>query len=338
MNLRIRRITLTEEKEQVRRNIFGIPFIDRYSGEEQIGSVRRFKARNTFVELAGVPIMWFPVSRGRPERPNRAAAGLNYRADSILGSQFYTTWSLLELLGIKKLPGERWDLMLDYLSKRGGAIGTVYDVKGDKLFGVDAPFKTNLLAYGIHDKGFDVLGGLRQNAWVPPGWRGRVKLRHVQDYEDFSFQGQVSYLSDRNFLEQYYKYEFDGGPNQETFAYLKYQSGIGAATLLAEPNFERPFVTETQWLPKVEGYWLGQSIFDRITYNTWGSAAYADLQVFNLPASEIPSTVNPALIPTEVPVQTGRVDWMQEISVPFSLGALRLRRTERRTSPITRRM
>jgi hypothetical protein len=324
LNLRIRNITITEEKEQIRRTIFGMPFIDRTTGEQDVGSIRRFKARNTFIEISGLPVMWFPYLAGDVNDPTGPLQALNYRHDSIFGNQFYTTWSLLELLGIKKLPGERWDLLADYLSRRGGAIGTVYDVKGDKLFGIDAPFKTYLLAYGVDDKGTDILGGPRQNAWVPPGWRGRVQFRHVQDYENLSFQGQVSYLSDRNFLEQYYKYSFDAGPNEETFAYLKYQQGIGAASILAEPNFERRWVTESQWLPNVQGYWLGQSFFDRITYNTWGSAAYANLTTFNLPNNELPSTVNPATVPTEAPIQTGRLDWMQQASVPFSLGALRI--------------
>ncbi len=324
LNLNIRNVVFTEEKQQVRRTIFGMPFIDRYTGEEDIGSIRRFKARNTFIELGGVPVMWFPYLAGDVNDPTGPLQALTYQNNSIFGSQFYTTWSLLELIGIKKLPGERWDLMADYLTKRGPAIGTVYNVTGDKLFGVDAPFSTKFLAYGIDDHGHDVLGGNRQNDFVPTQWRGRVQFRHTQEYENLSFQGQLAYVSDRNFIEQYYPYEWLLGPNQETFGYLKYQDGIGAATLLAEPNFNRPWVTETQWLPKVEGYWLGQSFFDRITYNAWGSAAYANMRVFNLPTSEIPSTINPATVPTEIPVQTGRLDLMQQISVPFSLGALRL--------------
>ena len=324
LNLRIRNVTFTEEKQQVRRTIFGFPVVDRFTGEQDVGSIRRFRARNTFVELAGVPVMWFPYLAGDADDPVGPLQSLNYRSDTVFGSQFYTTWSLLELLGIKKLPGERWNLMADYLTERGPAFGTVYHLSADKLFGIEAPFTTNFLAYGVHDKGVDNLGGYRQYDFIGPKWRGRVEWRHMQDYENLSFQGQVAYLSDRNFMEQYYKYAWDQEPNEETFVYWKYQDGIGAATLLAEPNFNRPWVSETQWLPKVEGYWLGQSFFDRLTYNTWASAAYAKLETFSLPATELPSTISAASVPTEPGAETARFDWMHQLSVPFSLGALKI--------------
>lgn len=324
LNLRIRQVTITEEKDQVRRTIFGMPFIDRYTGEQVVGPSRRYKARNTFVEFGGVPVMWFPYLSGDVNDPTGPLESINYRTDSVFGNQYYTTWSLLELLGIKKLPGESWNLMVDYLSDRGPALGTSYDLKADKLFGIEAPFTTRFLAYGMRDEGFDNLGGQRSYSFVPTAYRGRVLFKHVQEYENLSFQGQLSYMSDRNFIEQYYKYDWDIGPNQETFVYWKYQSGIGAATLLAEPNLNRPWVTETQWLPRVDGFWLGQSFFDRITYNTWASAGYANLKTFSLPTSELPTTIDPTTVPSETPIQAGRFDWMQQASVPFSLGALKI--------------
>jgi hypothetical protein len=265
--------------------------------------------------------MYFPTVSGDVNDPVGPLRMLSYRQDTIFGSQFYTTWSMLELLGIKNLPNERWNLMADYLSKRGPALGTAYDLFGPKLFGFDAPFTTHFLAYGIYDKGTDVLAGPRQTSFVPTEFRGRIDFHHVQDFDDFSFQGQVAYLSDQNFLEQYYKYAFDMGPNQETFAYLKYQHGNGAATILAEPNLSRPWVNEAQWLPRLDGYWLGQSLFDRLTYNTWASAGYADLQTYNVPASQLPSTRPPIALPHEFPINTGRFDWMQQLSMPIDAGA-----------------
>jgi len=324
LDIRMQRIKITEEKEQVRRTIFGTAFIDRETGDELVGSERRFKARNSYVELAGVPIMWYPYLAGDVNDPTGPLKNLVYRQDQIFGSQILTTWDVMELIGVKKLRGERWDLMADYLSDRGPAFGTVYDVAGEKLFGIEAPFATHFQAYGINDKGFDQLGGTRNLAYTPTEYRGRVNWRHVQEYDNFTFQGQVAYLSDRNFLEQYYKYEFDSGPNLETFGYLKYQDGIGAVSILAQPNLDRPWVTETQWLPKAEAYWLGQSLFDVFTYNTWLSAGYANLQTFSLPVNELPTTINPATVPTETPIQTGRFDWMQQLSLPFSAGAFRV--------------
>jgi hypothetical protein len=324
LNLRSGEMTITEEKNQVRRSIFGFPVIDRETGAEDVASIRRFETSNTFVELDGIPIMYFPVMSGDVNDPVGPLRMLSYRQDRIFGYQFYTTWSMLSALGIKALPNERWNLMADYMSDRGPALGTSYDLWGPKLFGFDAPFMTHFLAYGVHDQGVDQLGGPRNDNWAPTGFRGRLDFRHVQEYDDFSFQGQVAYLSDQNFLEQYYKYEFDMGPNQETFAYLKYQHDNGALSVLAEPNLARPWVTESQWLPRLDGYWLGQSFFDRLTYNTWGSAGYANLQTYNLPVSQLPSTRPPIVLPYESPDRTGRFDWMQQISMPVDAGFLQI--------------
>ncbi len=317
-DLHFRELRITEEKNQLNRTVFGTPVVNRFTGEQDVSNIKRFYARNTFLELADVPVFWFPVLSGDAADPTGPLQNFVYRQDRIFGSQFLTTWSILELIGVKKLPGERWDLMTDYLSVRGPALGTVYDLAGDQLFGYNAPFTTHVLAYGIYDKGHDQLAGTRDLNWDPPGFRGRAYWRHVQEYDDFSFQGQVAYLSDANFLEQYYKYEFDMGPNQETFAYLKYQHASLAATLLVEPNLDRPFVTETQWLPRAQGFLLGESFFDRLTYNTWGSIGYANLQVYNLPANQLSYPGAPTV--TETPLNTGRIDWMQNLSMPLTLG------------------
>ena len=78
-------------------------------------------------------------------------------------------------------------------------------------------------------------------------------------------------------------------------------------------------------MPKVEGYWLGQSLlWDALSYNTWASAGYADLKTFRTPQGETPSTLNYATLPYENPIQTGRFDWFQQVSAPFTLGFLNL--------------
>ena len=71
-------------------------------------------------------------------------------------------------------------------------------------------------AYGIYDTGVDQLGGGRGEADGHPDYRGRFTWTHNwQDLpEGFTAQWQVSALSDKNFFEQYYKPEFDNGPNQ----------------------------------------------------------------------------------------------------------------------------
>ncbi len=137
-------------------------------------------------------------------------------------------------------------------------------------------------------------------------------------------QAQFALLSDRNFLEQFYDTEYHYGPNQETFAWVKYQTGNAAVTFLAEPDVGRSWVSETHWLPKVDGYLIGQSLFDRLTYHSWGSVAYAQMDTFRNPPDEFPLKFDNGLPPPEHGVNTGRIDWMQKLSAPFDLGPARV--------------
>jgi hypothetical protein len=133
--------------------------------------------------------------------------------------------------------------------------------------------------------------------------------------DDFTLQFQGSALSDPNFLEQYYKTEFDNDINSETFVYFKQQHDNWAWTLLAEDRV-RYWVTETSWLPRADGYLLGQSFFDLLTYNVHGSVAYAQLMPSGFPP--------PPYLVTDAKDNTGRFDLWQELSLPFTLGPFRL--------------
>src|SRR5262249_39801959 len=122
-------------------------------------------------------------------------------------------------------------------------------------------------------------------------------------------------ISDRNFLEQYFQTEWLTELNQETFLYVKQQQNIWAWTALAEVN-DRNWITETEWLPRFDGYLLGAKWFDLVTYNVRGDAAYAHLKPTHQP--------EPPVSPTDVDVETGRFDLWQEWSIPFTLGAFKL--------------
>src|SRR5262249_48928942 len=133
----------------------------------------------------------------------------------------------------------------------------------------------------------------------------------------FVIQNQVHVLSDRNFLEQYFKNEFDSDLNPATYLYVK-QSPVDtnwAWTGFTQAHI-RSWINEPVWLPRFDGYLIGQSFFDLFTYNTHGSLGYGQLRTSTDP--------EPNVSPTDVAVNTGRFDWIQELALPFSLGAFRL--------------
>src|SRR5207302_3299822 len=119
----------------------------------------------------------------------------------------------------------------------------------------------------------------------------------------FVFQGQFAPISDRNYLEQYYKAEFDGGDNQETSLYVKQTQGSWAWTGLVEPRLNN-FVTETEWLPRADGYLIGASFFDLLSYNAHASAGFAQLKTSDIGEPQVSTT--------DRNISTGRFDLSQE--------------------------
>jgi hypothetical protein len=326
--IRMKRVEIYQEPEELRRTIFGTPFRKRETGETIQSKPEIIEATDMNAELVGVPIGYWPYMRTDVNDPFGPFEGISIAQSNMFGTQVYTNWDVLKLIGLTPLKNEKWTLLGDYLSRRGPAIGTNYSLIQDTFMGMDAPYQTQVKGYMIYDQGTDILAGNRENEFQPPQMRGRFLFRHQQEFEDLTLQAQVAYLSDHNFLEEYYKFEHDSGPNQETFLWLRYQQGNAVGTLLAEPPLARPWVNEANWMPRADGYLLGQSLFDTFTYHTWGSIGYADLRTWRPlisqypPPSEFPTAF--AYPPAERGVSTARFDWMQQLSMPFDVGPVRV--------------
>jgi hypothetical protein len=308
--------TTVEEKKVPKRSIFG-PVFNSKTGEQELQDQRLFQSRNIFLELQDIPVLYFPYLQGDANDPLGPLQSVNFGYNRIFGARFETTWNVYDLFGLDPLPGTKWRLDVDYLSKRGPALGTNFDYVEKGFFGLPSEVTGTVKAYGIVDNGVDMLGGGRGPEDNHPEERGRLLWRQnvLELPAGFTLQTQVAPLSDKNFLEQYYKYEFDSDINQETFLYLKQQQDNWAWTILTEQRI-RNWVTETNWLPRADGYLLGQSFFDIFTYNAHASAAYAQLRPTNVPP--------PPVEITDKATDTGRFDLWQELSAPFSLGAFRV--------------
>jgi hypothetical protein len=302
----------------VRTNIFGIPIRDLLTGEPVEGMEQIVTGKNVVTYLGGVPVFYLPRIRADATDPLGPLEGLSFSQNRQFGSQFYTTWDIYELLALRPPPGHKWRLNLDYLSKRGPAGGSDYIYRVPGAEPDDPNVGAGLVKlYGISENGFDLLGGFRGPEPMPPSFRGRAMWRHHQEVlEGMYFQGQAAYLSDKNFLEQYYKNEFDMGPNQETFAHLTWQRRNFGASALVQGRINREWVSETNALPRIDGHLVGQTFFDDwLVYSTRANAGYYQSR---------PSEVNPfPLLPTDRRIDTARFDLWQELSVPMALGPVK---------------
>jgi hypothetical protein len=319
-----------EQIEVPKRGFLGIfpgP-TDPATGKVEVGNQQLFRARNVVVWMAGVPVFYLPYVQGDVHDPLGPLENLMFNYNRIFGFSTYVTWDVYDLLGITPTPDTRWRLNTDYMTSRGPFLGTDYRYFGTNIFGLPARYNGLIRAYGGYDTGQDILGGDRGNVLLVdqpsphfqqithPLWRGRYTGDiNVQEMPlGFFAQGKFSFISDRNFLEQYFNGEWNTDFNQETYLYGGQRIGNFAWTALAEVNV-RNWITETEWGPKVDQYLIGQKLFNLFTFNTWNSAGYAHLQPTHQP--------EPPISITDQDNVTVRLDTTNELSLPFTLGAFR---------------
>jgi hypothetical protein len=323
-----------EEREVPRRSIFGTQSYDPVTGEPKVDRIRYFNGNNLLLYLEDVPFFWFPYARGNVEDPLGPLDTIAFGGSNIFGFVFQSGWDMYQLLGIDRPANTRWRLYLDYFSNRGPAAGTEFNTQGTELFGMPTKYNGFLKAFGIYDTGVngtrtDVLGGGRGEFYFPPPpgtqipfthpeWRGRILSRaNMQDMPNgFTVQAGLGLISDQNFIEQYFLYEWLTDYNQETFLYLKQQQNQWAWSILAQPHL-RGWITEGAFLPRADGWLLGQKLWDnRLTLDVHGSATYAQLRVTDVPQF--------AYLPTDVNTDLGRFDIWSELAWPVDAGPFRL--------------
>ncbi len=336
LELLVAKATLTNRERP--RTFFGQPVMDK-QGKPIVIQESIIEAKNVFIELEGVPIFYSPYIITDARDPLGPLETINLGGNRVLGFQAGVGLNVYKLFGVEPIDGTRWRFLVDYLSRRGPALGTNYNYNGvfESLVDENDPWGTKpcfeglVRAYGIYDQATDILGGSRPPdtlTFDPPGYRGRTLWRQGVFNLPYGFDvlAQMSLLSDRNFLEQYFKREFDSDPNQANFLYVKQQQDNWAWSLLGSVRTSN-WITTTQWWPRGDAYWLGQDFFDLITSNTQVSLAYASLRLSSDPPLPLQGAPNPpgypeAFFPTDRNNSTARFAWLQEFSLPLDLGAI----------------
>jgi hypothetical protein len=111
--------------------------------------------------LEGVPIFYFPYLTANVERPLGPLDAVSANYNRIFGFQLLTTFDMYELLGLQRPENNRWKLFLDEMTARGPALGTDFQTAGKDMFGISNKYEGQIKAYGMYDRGLDILGGNR---------------------------------------------------------------------------------------------------------------------------------------------------------------------------------
>jgi len=280
-------ITLTTSEfylPQISLNASKIEITDTTTADQQQGGVSKssYDARMHDVRLKmyDKTIFKWPFMRNNLQRPDLPIKSVHLGHDNIRGTFSETRWYLARLLGLQEPEGTDSTLALDYYSERGFGGGIQTEYTRENYFG-------RILGYVIHDSGEDRLGRIRKNLEPDQELRGRFGWQHRQ-FLPYNWQltAEASYLSDKNFLESFYRSEFYVGKEQETIVHAKRIEDNWGLSLLGKTRIN-DFLNTLEELPTAEFHWTGQSFFDdRLTF-------YSDTQASRLRQRYDPSYIDP---------------------------------------------
>jgi len=207
-------------------------------------------------------IFYWPFVRSNLQRPDIPIKSISAGYDRKWGAMLQTRWYLARLLGLQEAEGTDSTFALDYYSMHGVGSGVEIDYERENYFG-------RILGYVIDDRGEDRLGRdeSRKNLEPPNKLRGRFLWQHRQ-FLPYNWQltTEIGYMSDENFLESYYRNEFNLGKEQETIVHLKRIEDNWGLAFLGKWRIN-DFVDQLEELPSAEFHWTGQSLLDdRLTF------------------------------------------------------------------------
>ncbi len=288
-------------------------------GEPLYTHQRLATSSNNFLYVGGMPVLYWPTIATDLQKPTYYINDLKLGNDNIFGTQLMIGLDAYQLLGIQGPEGTEWNVSLDWLDRRGLGHGTTFEYQRDQFLGFDGPTYGTFDAWGIDDHGLDNLGRGRRAVLPDKEYRGRIFWQHRQHLSNtMQVTGQVGLISDNNFLEQYYEHEWDTLNDQTTDLELRQTLDNQSWAVLAGGRVN-DFFTQTEWLPRVDHFWLGQPLFgDRLTWFEHSTAAYARLRTATPPPA---SQMQPfELMPWFAPVEGERFSTRQEIDLPLEIG------------------
>jgi lipopolysaccharide export system protein LptA len=309
----------------------GTPTLDPGTREPVIEHDQMLTASNNTMFIGPVPVFWWPRFTTTLEQPSTVLQSVHFQEDNIFGFWSEADLNAFQLLGLKKPQGTNWTLVASDLTKRGAGGGTDVYLNRPNLFGIQSPATATLMAWGLGDHGFDNLGRTRQGI-IPPSIRGRVFGQYHQTIPDgpgftdgVQMFAELGLISDYNFLEQYYEAEYETHKDETTDLQFRKAIENREWTLYGQVRVN-PIFDQTNWLPRLDHYTMGQSLAgDRITWFEHSNGAYAQFLRIH-PPTDPQDQANFNFLPWETTGnhQGDRVATRQEIDAPLELGPVKL--------------
>lgn len=324
-------VVLETSREPVIDPLTGGAPVDPTTGEIQTESHHRLTARDNALYIGPLPVFIWPEITTDLEEPSFYIRRVRVKNDNVFGFQVLTDWDAYQIFGIRSRPkGTRWDISLDLMTDRGLGHGTTFLYRGESFLGIPGPV-TGLVDYwGIQDEGFDNLGRGRRRIEPEKDYRWRWLWQHRQLLPgNWQLTAETGWVSDRNFLEQYFEREWDELKDLTTGIELKRLQENRSFAVSADYRINN-FFTQTDWLPRLDHYWLGESLFsDRLTWYQHTSVGFARLRTASYPENPIPYyryrawETSDGVTPLGT-VASERLATRHELDLPLQLGPFRV--------------
>lgn len=221
--------------------------------------------------------------------------------------------ALHSALGVNRPFSGDVEFELDLYSKRGLGLGP------ELMYESPGFYKGYLKGYYINDNEDEDQGGrpIKENK------RGRIRTQNRFNVDENTLLDlELSYITDRGFLDEYYEKEFKTGKEQETLAYIHNTEGSMGYSLLTRWRLN-DFQTQDEYLP--------QGVWDVLSLPVLGGVDeppdgfMESLGVFyshRAEASQVRNRPDDALNVPSYRVLRG--DYLSTFDAPFKLSALKV--------------
>ena len=313
------------QSENIAVTDYQTPGVDPLTGSESVEHQFLADSRNNFVYLHGLPVFYWPRLSTDLRKPTFYVDQVRIKNDSVFGTQLLTDWDMYQLLGVRNpIEGTDWTSSLDLMSERGVGGGTIFRYERDRLGSWETPNYGEVDAWGILDGGLDNLGEDRRAVPLEEEYRGRVRWHHRQFLGNgYELSAELGVISDRNFLEEYYEYEWDRFKDQTTDLMLSRSIENRSWSVFgqARPN---DFFTETEWLPRFDHFTIGQSLlWDRLTWTEHTNVSYAHLKTASTPTNPV-DAAKFAPLAWEADREGVRAATRHELAMPLDAGPVKV--------------
>jgi hypothetical protein len=291
--------------------------VDPMTGQQIVNESTWITSLNNQLIIGDTPVLWLPKISAPADDPGIPIRRVTMTQDRIFGFQVKTVWDMTKILGMPRQPGLEWNLLGNYMTERGPGVGTSARYSGTSPLG---NYLGNGTLYYQYDSGTDNLGLDRRDLQPQYENRGEATWRHRQRLPGGgTVFGEIGYITDRNYLEQYDESRFDTDKDVETLLGIRQDWDAWSGLLWTKPELNK-FEASTEWLPRADLYSFSQPLGDDLAYwSSHSSVAYGHINPM-----QAPSDPNDPFTPLGLPYMSnvsGLVTMTRhEVDAPFTLG------------------